>query len=92
MLLPIALLALTGDMALIFVLTAASRLVAPLDLIRLRGGISWPTEVWLTTVIALWLPLAFIAARAVRARMVTPPDGISVAGHRAAPETPTRSS
>ena len=76
-LLPIALLALTGDMPLIFVLTASSRLVAPLDVIRLRGGVSWPTEVWLTTLIALWLPLAFIAARAVRARS-TPPDGTAL--------------
>jgi hypothetical protein len=62
--LPIALLTLAGDIPLILVLTTTSRLVAPLDLIRLRGGLSWTTEVWVTTVIALWLPLAFLASRA----------------------------
>jgi len=40
-----------------------SRIVAPLDLIRLRGELSWTTEVWLTTVIALWLPIAYIVWR-----------------------------
>lgn len=62
--LPVALLTLAGDIPLLLVLTVASRLVAPLDLIRLRGGVSWATEVWVTTVIALWLPLVFLALRA----------------------------
>jgi alpha-1,6-mannosyltransferase len=65
-LLPIALLALAGDVALVFALTAGSRFVAPLDLIRLTGAIRWSTEVWLTTVIALWIPLAFLVWRTRR--------------------------
>jgi alpha-1,6-mannosyltransferase len=67
-LLPIALLTLVGDIPLILALTVGSRLVAPLDLVRLRGGMSWTTEVWGTTVIAIWLPLAFIAVRALSPR------------------------
>jgi alpha-1,6-mannosyltransferase len=57
---PIALLSLTGNVPLIMVLTATSRIVAPLNLLRLRGAFSSSTEIWLTTVIALWLPLAYI--------------------------------
>lgn len=63
-LLPIALLALVGDITLVFVLTATSRLVAPLNLMRLRDAIDRPTEVWLVTLIGLWLPLAYIIWRA----------------------------
>jgi hypothetical protein len=66
---PIALLALADDVSLIILLTTTSRIVAPLNLMRVRGGLSLTTEVWLTTVIALWLPLAYIAWRAVRRRM-----------------------
>jgi hypothetical protein len=58
---PIAPLALAGDVPLIIVLTATSRIVAPLNLLRLRGVFSLTTEIGLTTVIALWLPLAYIA-------------------------------
>jgi len=58
---PIALLALAEDVPLIIVLTATSRIVAPLNLLRLRGAFSLTTEIWLTTVIALWLPLVYIA-------------------------------
>jgi hypothetical protein len=61
---PIALLAISGDMQTIVVLTATSRLVAPLNLLRLRGAFSTSTEVWLTTVVAVWLPLAWLAWRA----------------------------
>jgi hypothetical protein len=60
---PIALLSLAGDVPLIVVLTATSRIVAPLNLLRLRGAFSLTTEIWLTTVIAVWLPLAYIAWR-----------------------------
>jgi len=65
-LLPIALLSLADAVPLTIILTVTSRIVAPLDLIRLRGGLSWTTEVWLTTVIALWLPLAYIVWRTPR--------------------------
>ena len=75
--LPIALLTLAGDIRLMLVLTVASRFVAPLDLIRLRGGLSWTTEVWVTTVIALWLPLVFLAVRVKADRgSATLKDGI----------------
>jgi hypothetical protein len=59
LLLPIALLAPTRNLALLVVVTAGSRLVAPLDLVRLQHVISWTAEMWLTTVVALWMPLAF---------------------------------
>jgi alpha-1,6-mannosyltransferase len=65
---PIALLAVTGDLQTIIVLTVTSRMVAPLNLLRLRGAFSTSTEVWLTTVVALWLPLAWLVWRAVDRR------------------------
>jgi len=61
--LPIALLALADAVPLTIILTVTSRIVAPLDLIRLRDGLSWTTQVWLTTAIALWIPLAYIVWR-----------------------------
>jgi alpha-1,6-mannosyltransferase len=63
---PIALLAVTGDVGTILVLTATSRLVAPLNLLRLHGALSQTTEVWLTTVVALWLPIAYCTWLIVR--------------------------
>jgi hypothetical protein len=74
---PIALLALAGEFSLIIVLTATSRIVAPLNLIRVQGGVSLTTEVWLTTVIALYLPLAYIAWLAVERRLTPTPDKVS---------------
>jgi hypothetical protein len=65
-LLPIALLALTGDVALVCALTIASRLVAPLNLMRLEGALDRPTEVWLSTIVGLWIPLAFVIWRTLR--------------------------
>jgi len=64
--LPVALLAVAGDAPLVLMITVGSRLVAPLDVIRLTGAFRWSTEVWLTTVIGLWVPLAFIIWRALR--------------------------
>jgi alpha-1,6-mannosyltransferase len=58
---PIALLAIAGDVGVIVVLTATSRMVAPLEMLRLGGAFSTAMEVWLTTIVALWLPLAYIA-------------------------------
>jgi len=63
---PIALLAVTGDLGTILVLTVTSRLVAPLNLLRLHGALSQTTEVWLTTVVALWLPIAYCAWLIIR--------------------------
>jgi alpha-1,6-mannosyltransferase len=74
---PITLLALAGDASLVIVLTASSRIVAPLNLIRMGGGFSSTTEVWVTTVIALWLPLAYIAWHMVAPRLTSTPDGVS---------------
>jgi hypothetical protein len=67
-LLPIALLTAADEFALAWVLTAGSRLVAPLDVMRLHGTLAWPTEVWATTIVALWLPLAYVVWRTVRRR------------------------
>jgi hypothetical protein len=58
-LLPIAFLAPTRSTALLVLVTACSRLVAPLDLLRVHHVIPWIAEVWLTTVVALWVPLLF---------------------------------
>ena len=65
---PIALLAVGGDVQTIIVLTMTSRMVAPLNLLRVHGAFSTSTEVWLTTVVALWLPLAWLAWREVDRR------------------------
>jgi hypothetical protein len=57
--LPTALLCASGrrrDIALAFAWTACARAVAPLDVIRLSNAISWPTEVWATTIIGVWVP------------------------------------
>jgi hypothetical protein len=61
--------------SLVIVLAATSRIVAPLNLIRLSGGFSLTTEVWVTTVIALWLPLAYIAWLMVAPRLTATFDG-----------------
>ncbi len=61
MFLPIALFTLSGEFALVWVLTLTSRIVAPLDLIRMRGVLDWPAQVWLTTIVGLWVPLLWIA-------------------------------
>jgi len=60
--LPAALLCASGrmrDIVLAYVLTLCARLVAPLDVIRLGDAISWPVEVWATTIVAVWIPAAF---------------------------------
>ena len=62
---PIALLALADDRALIMVLTVTSRAVAPLDLLRVRGAFTLTTQLWLTTIVALWLPSAWLVWRAI---------------------------
>ena len=63
----------SGDVHTI-VVTATSPIVAPLNILRLRGASSTSTEVWLTTVVALWVPLAWhpeprLAGARVRHRM-----------------------
>jgi hypothetical protein len=58
-LLPIVLLIGARNLMLVCVLMACSRLVAPFDLLRLHGILTWGAQAWLTTVIGLWVPLAF---------------------------------
>jgi len=47
------------DLMLAYVLTLGARCVAPLDVIRVGDAISWPLEVWATTIVAVWIPAAF---------------------------------
>jgi hypothetical protein len=47
-------------------LTVTSRVVAPLNVMRLRDAFDRPVEVWFVTVIGLWLPLAYIIWRALK--------------------------
>ncbi len=63
---PTALLALSptrANAALILVLTACAAAVAPWDILRVAGAISWPLESWATTLIGVWIPLLFWIAR-----------------------------
>ena len=63
--LPVALLALTptsASLALIITLSLGSRLVAPLEVVRENGFISWSLEVWTTTTLAIFVPLALVLA------------------------------
>ena len=67
--LPTALLAVSPSPAnavLILVLTSCAAIVAPWDIVRVAGAISWPVESWGTTLIGVWVPLLFWMA--IRAR------------------------
>src|SRR4051812_43617867 len=58
--LPTALLALTPTrraVLLVVVLTFCAKLVAPLDVLRVAGTISWTTESLVMTVVGAWIPL-----------------------------------
>jgi alpha-1,6-mannosyltransferase len=70
-LMPIALLALADDIPFVIVLTMASRIVAPLNVIRSHDGLSGSTQVWVTTAVGLWLPMAYLAWRSVSQRRTT---------------------
>jgi Gpi18-like mannosyltransferase len=70
--LPTALLCASGrrpDIAVAFALTACARAVAPLDVIRFSNAISWPVQVWATTIVGVWVPaLVWIAVSWVSVR------------------------
>jgi hypothetical protein len=68
MLLPIALLAATRDLTLLVAVTIASRLIAPLEVLRVHGVLGWSVEAWLTTIVALWAPLGLVAWQRTRHR------------------------
>jgi hypothetical protein len=58
--LPAALLALRPtprSVLLVLMLTLCAKLVAPLDIIRVSGAMSWANESVVTTVVGVWLPL-----------------------------------
>jgi hypothetical protein len=67
--LPIALLALLptpAALSAVMAISLASRVAAPLDALRRDGLMSWERELFLITVVGLWLPSLWIAAGAVR--------------------------
>jgi alpha-1,6-mannosyltransferase len=62
---PVALLALTPDrssIAAIFAVSVGSRLAAPIDTLRLGGVMDWQTEVFIITIVGIWLPALAAAA------------------------------
>jgi hypothetical protein len=62
-------------MVLAYILTLCARFVAPLDIIRFGDAISWPVEVWATTIVAVWIPAAFwIWQSSLATRRVTSVD------------------
>jgi alpha-1,6-mannosyltransferase len=64
---PVALLALcptTGHVWTILLVSFFGRLAAPVDRLRLNGLMDWQTAVVFTTVLALWVPMVILAARA----------------------------
>jgi hypothetical protein len=72
---PVALLALcptAGHVRTIVLMSFFGRLAAPIDRLRLDGLLDWPTAVVLTTVLALWVPMAILALRAAWAWSRTP--------------------
>ena len=73
---PIALMALAPSEMFVWsilALSLASRLVAPIDLLQVNGAIDWETEIFVTTLIGIWAPAAFIGVLAAcRARAVWP--------------------
>jgi alpha-1,6-mannosyltransferase len=74
--LPVALLCATGTreaVLLVAVLTFCARLIAPLSLIYRVNAIDWPTAVWISTVVGVWIPAVWwifssppVAARSSR--------------------------
>jgi hypothetical protein len=69
---PIALLTLVPTetaISSIIALSLASRLAAPLDVLRVHGAIDWDQEIVATTIVGVWLPAAAVFAwTALRAR------------------------
>jgi len=67
--LPIALLALSPSRPFIWAIAAvslASRLAAPIDTLRLDGWMDWEREVFLVTIVGIWLPVAVLVLDAAR--------------------------
>ncbi|MGE3510730.1 MAG: hypothetical protein AB7N65_17795 [Vicinamibacterales bacterium] len=66
---PVALYALAPTSAYaiptVMALSAAGRLVAPIERLRIQGVGDWPTATVLTTVVGLWLPALIVAALAL---------------------------
>jgi alpha-1,6-mannosyltransferase len=57
--LPVALLCATGTrqaLLLVVILTCGARLIAPVNLIYRVNAIDWPTAVWISTVVGVWIP------------------------------------
>ena len=64
---PIALLALTPDRTFVWAIVAvsvASRLAAPIDTLRLDGWMDWEREMFIVTIVGVWLPVALLSIRA----------------------------
>ncbi len=69
--LPAALLCATGTrdaLLLVVVLTFCARMIAPLNLMHRVNAIDWPTSVWLSTVVGVWIPAAWWTLSLARAR------------------------
>jgi hypothetical protein len=66
---PIALLALSPGRAFIWAIAAvslASRLAAPIDVLRLDGWMDWEREMFVVTIVGIWLPSALLLLNAAR--------------------------
>jgi len=50
----------------IFALSFASRVAAPIDVLRIAGVMEWSREILLATIVGVWVPAACIAAFALR--------------------------
>jgi hypothetical protein len=60
--LPVALLCATGTrdaLLMVAVLTFSARLIAPLNLVYRVNAIDWPTAVWISTLVGVWVPVAW---------------------------------
>jgi alpha-1,6-mannosyltransferase len=67
--LPVAVLALAPDHSSLWSIGAislAARLSAPIDVLRLNGLMDWDGEVFITTLVGVWLPASVVAVRAAR--------------------------
>jgi hypothetical protein len=44
---------------MVAVLTFSARLIAPLNLVYRVNAIDWPTAVWISTLVGVWVPVAW---------------------------------
>jgi hypothetical protein len=66
---PVALLALApndGSFAAVLAVSLASRLAAPIDILRLDGAMDWTMEMFAITAIGVWLPAALLVVLGAR--------------------------